>query len=45
MRTALILTIAFATGWAIFDKAGQPGWATFVPIYNRPTATGPKPER
>ena len=27
--------IFFAIGWyAIFKKAGQPGWAAFVPIYN-----------
>lgn len=22
------------TGWMIFKKAGKPGWAVFVPIYN-----------
>lgn len=35
LSMTLFLTIVFATGWAIFDKAGQPGWATFVPIYNQ----------
>lgn len=30
----IIGTIYLATGWAIFDKAGKPGWALFVPIYN-----------
>jgi hypothetical protein len=34
----LLFTFAFATGWAIFDKAGQPGWAIFVPIYQNMVA-------
>ena len=32
---AIALYILFAIGWyAIFKKAGEPGWAAFVPIYN-----------
>ena len=23
-----------ASGWKIFSKAGQPGWAAYVPVYN-----------
>jgi len=23
-----------ATGWKIFTKAGEPGWASLIPIYN-----------
>lgn len=30
----LIGTVYLATGWSIFDKAGKPGWASFIPIYN-----------
>ena len=31
----LILAIAALAGWwQIFTKAGQPGWAAIVPIYN-----------
>ena len=35
----LILYLAFiaffiAVGWKIFTKAGKPGWAAIVPIYN-----------
>lgn len=28
----IILTIA--SFWVLFDKAGKPGWASIVPIYN-----------
>lgn len=35
----LVIYLAFlaffiAVGWKIFAKAGQPGWAVIVPIYN-----------
>ena len=31
----LILVIAWIAGlWKIFEKAGKPGWAAIVPIYN-----------
>jgi uncharacterized protein DUF5684 len=26
--------VLIAAGWKIFQKAGQPGWASIVPIYN-----------
>lgn len=29
-----ILVIWIVSVWKIFEKAGQPGWATIVPIYN-----------
>lgn len=29
-----ILAFYFYTGWKIFEKAGQPGWAAIIPIYN-----------
>jgi hypothetical protein len=29
-----ILGLFIATGWKIFEKAGKPGWAALVPIYN-----------
>ena len=36
---ALVFTVAFsifliASMWRLFEKAGQPGWAIFIPIYN-----------
>jgi hypothetical protein len=31
----LILAILIASHWKIFSKAGQPGWAAIIPIYNR----------
>lgn len=39
MIIAIILYIAIiglmiASGWKIYTKAGQPGWAAIVPIYN-----------
>ena len=31
----LALVVLFvAAGWKVFTKAGQPGWASIVPIYN-----------
>lgn len=31
----LTLTVFFiAVGWKIFAKAGKPGWAVIIPIYN-----------
>jgi hypothetical protein len=29
-----ILVVAFAGLWKVFTKAGHPGWAAIVPIYN-----------
>ena len=29
-----ILVLVIASGWKVFEKAGQPGWAVLVPIYN-----------
>lgn len=29
-----ILVLMIASGWKIFTKAGEPGWAAIVPIYN-----------
>ena len=29
-----ILVIELVAGWKIFTKAGQPGWAVIIPIYN-----------
>ena len=29
-----ILFVVFAGIWKVFTKAGQPGWASLVPIYN-----------
>lgn len=39
MGTAIFLYFAFivfmiAAMWTIFSKAGKPGWASIVPIYN-----------
>ena len=32
---ALVLTILFVVAWwKIFTKAGEPGWAAIIPIYN-----------
>ncbi len=32
---SLVLTIVMIVGlWKVHTKAGQPGWAIFVPIYN-----------
>jgi len=32
--TLAILAVMIASMWKIFAKAGQPGWAAIVPIYN-----------
>lgn len=37
--TSLVINLAFViffivTGWKIFTKAGKPGWAIIIPIYN-----------
>jgi len=29
-----IVVLAIASQWKIFSKAGQPGWASLIPIYN-----------
>jgi hypothetical protein len=29
-----ILVLVIASMWKVFVKAGQPGWAAIVPIYN-----------
>lgn len=29
-----ILVVVIAGGWKMFEKAGKPGWAFIVPIYN-----------
>lgn len=29
-----LLLLLFAAWWRIFQKAGEPGWAAIVPIYN-----------
>jgi Family of unknown function (DUF5684) len=29
-----ILLVTIIGGWKTFEKAGQPGWAIFIPIYN-----------
>jgi len=31
---SLIAVIMIAAMWKIFTKAGQPGWASLIPIYN-----------
>jgi hypothetical protein len=28
------VVLMIASGWKIFSKAGEPGWASIVPIYN-----------
>jgi hypothetical protein len=30
----VIIAFYIYTGWKIFEKAGQPGWAAIIPIYN-----------
>jgi arginine exporter protein ArgO len=30
----LIVALMIASQWKVFEKAGQPGWACLVPIYN-----------
>ena len=29
-----IIIFIIASMWRVFTKAGQPGWAVFIPIYN-----------
>ena len=29
-----LIVLLIVAGWKIFEKAGQPGWAAIVPIYN-----------
>jgi len=29
-----ILVVLIAGAWKVFTKAGQPGWASIIPIYN-----------
>lgn len=29
-----IIILMIASTWVVFDKAGQPGWAAIIPIYN-----------
>jgi len=32
--TVAILLVVIASMWKVFEKAGEPGWAAIVPIYN-----------
>ena len=29
-----IFVVVVAAGWKVFEKAGQPGWAIIIPIFN-----------
>ena len=29
-----VIAFLVAAGWKVFEKAGQPGWAILIPIYN-----------
>lgn len=29
-----VVAIVIIGGWKVFEKAGQPGWAILIPIYN-----------
>jgi Family of unknown function (DUF5684) len=31
---ALVILFYLATMWKVYEKAGKPGWAAIVPIYN-----------
>lgn len=31
---AIFMVFAIIVGWKLFEKAGKPGWAAIVPIYN-----------
>jgi ABC-type transport system involved in cytochrome c biogenesis permease component len=31
---AVVIVLIVASMWKIFTKAGQPGWASIIPIYN-----------
>ena len=30
----VLIIFMFAAMWKVFTKAGQPGWATIIPLYN-----------
>jgi uncharacterized protein DUF5684 len=30
----ILIIVLIAAGWVIFAKAGRPGWAAIIPIYN-----------
>jgi len=30
----LIALVGIVAGWKVFEKAGQPGWAVLIPIFN-----------
>lgn len=30
----IVLIVMVAAGWKVFEKAGKPGWAFIIPIYN-----------
>jgi hypothetical protein len=30
----LLIVVVIAGVWKVFEKAGQPGWAAIIPIYN-----------
>jgi hypothetical protein len=32
--TGVLAVIGIVAGWKLFVKAGQPGWAVIIPIYN-----------
>ncbi len=29
-----LVVLTFIIHWKVYEKAGQPGWAVFIPIYN-----------
>ncbi len=29
-----VSALMIVSGWVVFAKAGQPGWAIFIPVYN-----------
>ncbi len=29
-----VFVVVIAAGWKVFEKAGQPGWAIIIPIFN-----------
>ena len=29
-----LVVLLIISGWKVFEKAGHPGWASIVPIYN-----------
>jgi hypothetical protein len=30
----IVLVVMIAAMWKVFEKAGEPGWAAIIPIYN-----------